>query len=415
MVAPAIAIDFKRLVTGDVPAGFTFSRSAPGTYFDASGVLQTAATNVLRISRDPVSGELGYLAEPGRTNLCQYTNDVSNLAWTNYIQGSGVAPVSTGAYAIAPDGTMTATRVDLDCGGSTSNDRCLRRMQYASATIGVSYSGAIWLKAATAGDVGKTVRVHLENAGPTNVIYTLTANWVRVLLNAGSATATTTSINLYVECRGTYSSQSASVLMWGGQIESGSYASSDIPNPGSGTMSRGADLLTTTLSAAHAAALSVAGTMVARFSFLGGDSTVDTNARVIACLDGGSSANRNFIYNQTAALGAFANGANNISIASSGTVATNTPTKYAYAFATNDAAASKNGASVNVDAGSADVPPVTTLTIGSYSYSTSVVFGGLIHDFRLHTSRLTNAQLQALTDPRPQRMRLLTSSLSIGI
>lgn len=385
--------------TGSTPAGWTFTRSTSGTYFDASGVLQTAATNVLRISRDPVSGELGYLAEPGRTNLCQYTNDVSNLAWTNYIQGSGVAPVSTGAYAIAPDGTMTATRVDLDCGGSTSNDRCLRRMQYASATIGVSYSGAIWLKAATAGDVGKTVRVHLENAGPTNVIYTLTANWVRVLLNAGSATATTTSINLYVECRGTYSSQSASVLMWGGQIESGSYASSDIPNPGSGTMSRGADLLTTTLSAAHAAALSVAGTMVARFSFLGGDSSTDTGNREVWNLSDGSTANYCRLYNLSGSptqhiVAASANQSFN-AVAGSPTFATNTPIKVASAWALND-----SNIAVNGTAGTTDVtinPPsgVTTLAIGTQGGTRHL--GGLIHNFAVYTSRLTNAQLQALT------------------
>ena len=392
----AASINFAQLVTGDVPSGWTFTRSTAGTYFDASGVLQTAATNVLRISRDPVSGELGYLAEPGRTNVCPYTNDVSNLAWTNYIQGSGVTPVSTGAYAMAPDGTMTATRVDLDCGGSTINDRCLRQMQYASATIGVSYSGAIWLKAATAGDVGKTVRVHLENAGPTNVIYTLTANWVRVLLNAGSATATSTSINLYVECRGTYSSMSASVLMWGGQIESGSYASSDIPNPGSGTMSRGADLLTTTLSAAHAAALSVAGTMVCRFSFLGGDSTADANTRVACAMDDGSSTNRIQVYNLTSAIGVFGSGAASTALLHTGTVPTNTPTKLAVAWATNDAASSKDGGAIQSDT-TVDVPAVTKLTIGGRSYSALGNLGGLIHSFALYTSRLTDAQLQALT------------------
>lgn len=92
----AVAINFRDMLTGDVPSGFTFTRSTTGTYWDANGVLQSAAIDAMRISRDPVSGELGYLAEPQRTNLCPYTNDISNAAWTNFTAGAGATPVVTG-------------------------------------------------------------------------------------------------------------------------------------------------------------------------------------------------------------------------------------------------------------------------------------------------------------------------------
>src|SRR6478609_3364121 len=52
---------------GPTPA---FSRASAGTYVDSSGLIQTAAINVPRITYDPTSHEcLGYLAEEQRTNI----------------------------------------------------------------------------------------------------------------------------------------------------------------------------------------------------------------------------------------------------------------------------------------------------------------------------------------------------------
>src|SRR4029077_17321879 len=48
----------------------TFTRASTATYFDASGTMQTAATNAPRFDYDPVTHALrGLLIEEQRTNL----------------------------------------------------------------------------------------------------------------------------------------------------------------------------------------------------------------------------------------------------------------------------------------------------------------------------------------------------------
>ena len=63
-------------------AGGSYSRATTATYFDAAGVMQTAAINVPRIDHDPVTGEsLGLLIEEARTNLLTYSEQFDNAIW----------------------------------------------------------------------------------------------------------------------------------------------------------------------------------------------------------------------------------------------------------------------------------------------------------------------------------------------
>jgi hypothetical protein len=64
--------DFAGLKTLDHGAGpgITFTRNSGATFFDANGVLQTAANGVPRFDHDPANGNsLGLLVESNRTNL----------------------------------------------------------------------------------------------------------------------------------------------------------------------------------------------------------------------------------------------------------------------------------------------------------------------------------------------------------
>jgi hypothetical protein len=69
---PSFQRDFASLKTLDHGTGpaITFTRASGATYFDADGVLQTAATNAPRFDHDPAAGALsrGLLIEESRTN-----------------------------------------------------------------------------------------------------------------------------------------------------------------------------------------------------------------------------------------------------------------------------------------------------------------------------------------------------------
>jgi hypothetical protein len=70
---PAFAIDF--IHSPAIPAGWSFNRSSPATYFDANCVMQTAGNDVARFDHDPASAAaLGLRLESGRANYLIRSN-----------------------------------------------------------------------------------------------------------------------------------------------------------------------------------------------------------------------------------------------------------------------------------------------------------------------------------------------------
>lgn len=60
----------------------TFTRASSGTYWGASGVLQTATTDEPRFDHNPVTGEsLGLLVEGAATNHARYSEDLENATY----------------------------------------------------------------------------------------------------------------------------------------------------------------------------------------------------------------------------------------------------------------------------------------------------------------------------------------------
>jgi hypothetical protein len=155
----------------------------------------------------------------GRRNLLTRTEEFDSGSWSKTGGGTGAAPTVTANAGTAPDGTTTADRIDLNRGaGNTLTDRSFVA-QALTASDSVAVVGSVYLKAATSGDIGKTVAVRTASAS-AYVEVTLTADWVR-FTNAGTTTART----LEIESRGTISgSNSVSLLAWGAQLETGSTA-----------------------------------------------------------------------------------------------------------------------------------------------------------------------------------------------
>lgn len=72
----------------------TFTRNSAATYWDANGVLQTAAIDEPRFDHDPVTGEpLGILIEEQRTNEQLLTNDMTSFAQGSYFTSEPVQSV----------------------------------------------------------------------------------------------------------------------------------------------------------------------------------------------------------------------------------------------------------------------------------------------------------------------------------
>jgi len=86
-----------------VPPGWTLTRSGTNaTYFDSSGVLQTAGANVARFSYNPATLALrGLMVEQAATNLCIRSTKLADAAWT----AAGTA--LTADQSLYLDGTTT--------------------------------------------------------------------------------------------------------------------------------------------------------------------------------------------------------------------------------------------------------------------------------------------------------------------
>jgi hypothetical protein len=156
--APAFYVDFTQSQTG----GFTLTRATTATYFDASGVLRTAASGVQRI--DQTGAGLGLLREPARTNRALHSRDLTQTEWVKtdataaktQVGIDGVANSASSLTATGANGTV------LQALTHTSTERTL----------------AIYLKRLV-GTGG--VEITLDNGAEwTAVTDDLSAEWARV-------------------------------------------------------------------------------------------------------------------------------------------------------------------------------------------------------------------------------------------
>ena len=213
------------------------------TFFDRFGVLQNADPDTFRRDFDPATGAFrGTLAEPQRENLLLWSEDISNAAWGKIGLGAAVAPIVSVNDALAPDGTLSADRVDFDCGDVSSGaNRSILRGPLFTTIEGVSYVDSFWIKAASPSDIGKQLRLIREDPGNSSTILTLTADWQRIIYNTVSGSGV--SRGTIIETRGGVTQQTASAHIWGAQLEQAPFPSSYIKTEAT-TVTRPADTLT---------------------------------------------------------------------------------------------------------------------------------------------------------------------------
>jgi len=239
----------------------TFTRSSTGTYVGSDGLIKTAAADEPRFDHDPETGEsLGLLIEESRTNYQDYSVDINT--GRDILTGSTL----TANAATALDGTTTATRITGS--GVDENTRLGWNTQGTSNTQYNVFS--VFVKA----DSGTPILGFYSNTfvagavvfninlsdGSTNTIngfgdffskvVAYPNGWYRVTVMGGPGTGPGGSWNINLvpsltSARGASSGSnaSASYLIWGVQEElvTAPFPTSYIPTSGS-TVTRQPDI-----------------------------------------------------------------------------------------------------------------------------------------------------------------------------
>ena len=207
-----------------VPRELNFTRNSTATYTDENGIIQTAAANIARVQDNAL------LLEPQRTNLLTYSEQFDNAAYI--LDGNGVGQSVTDNYAISPDGTQNADRLQLNKTGGTYS------RIYQNASSGANtYALTVYMKSNTS--ASQNVGLRLDTTGINCVV---TTSWQRFTLNA---TVSTPQAQILLFDSITGNDETADISVWGFQLEAGSYATSYI-NTLSAAVTRGQDVCSKT-------------------------------------------------------------------------------------------------------------------------------------------------------------------------
>lgn len=191
--------------------GGTYSRSGPATYLQ-SGVIRTAASGVPRFPTDINGNPTGLRLTGAITNVCLFSGDLSNATtWGVDGGGTGVNAVVTGNFGIAPDGTLTAARVQLNKGAGTSAGD-YSRVQQGLTVASALYTDAIWIRT----NDGSTKNVGMQAGSGGSRICLATPTWTRFALNT---VVPTVNPNISVLLWGLLATDNtADLLVWGGGV-----------------------------------------------------------------------------------------------------------------------------------------------------------------------------------------------------
>ena len=178
-----------------------FSASEQGAWYDPSDMStlfqDSAGTTPVTALEQPVgrmldkSGRGNHATQATTTKRPTYSRrvncigsaDTRTLANATLLKsGTGLTPIVTPNYAMAPDGTMTAIRVQVDCGsGLTSTDYSLVSAGFPTGQAqlgGAKYITKYWMRA-TSG----TASVIVVGAGANAIPQTLTETWTLISLS----------------------------------------------------------------------------------------------------------------------------------------------------------------------------------------------------------------------------------------
>lgn len=395
----------------------TFTRGSTGTYLDSDGLLKTATTNTPRIEYDADGNRLGLLIEEARTNLNVWSEN-----FTQWIDANGNI-TQTASGDTSPDGGTNAYVV-ADTGDG--DDFIYRNITVSADTTTYTYS--LFVKK-TAGD-SHFMNIAIAFLGGTTAYGQATFNtnlgvfsatqgivagsavvedagdWWRIAISsANNSTGTTLQFRFYpaFNSDGTITRNNAttgSKVVFGAQLEAGSFPTSYIPTSGS-TATRSADVASIPTSAfGFNANVGAGGTVIADFQSdkwqLG---TVfyrvwefDGTSNIDGLFHAADNPNQ-FRYRLNDSSGNAVLGASTIG---SVTATASAGAKIAISYERDDFAVYANGSQFELDtAGLFANELVTQIALGGGSIGTPA--NGHIKSIQYYPRRLTNSQLQRLT------------------
>lgn len=173
----------------------TFSRGSNATLVDSTGKITYASANFFTFSEQ-----------------------FDNAAWLKIAGGTASVPVVTANAGTAPDGTETADRVQMTLNGGTTVSDAANVAQAAAYPAG-SILQSIWLRSNTGAN--QNVYLVIGNTQPGGGLVTVTPTWQRFAVTQSVAAAG--SSNSGIRLRGTFTGDTADILVWGAQLEPVTY------------------------------------------------------------------------------------------------------------------------------------------------------------------------------------------------
>lgn len=383
-VLPRLALDF---TTAVLDSRVTVTRALnTATRINSSGLIEAVNADLPRFDFDPTTLVCkGLLIEEARTNDIINSAQVAvGTGWTTQQVGTATL-ATTSNYSVSPDGTTTATRVIFNNNGGTGTGNFAWFGQSITGrTVSTSYADSIWLKT---NDNSTVLLLFRDDTGNRfNTLITVTGTWTRFSLAGATTNASTQCCKIWIRA-GVGTSTYADISAWGGQSETGAFATSYIPTTTT-SLTRNADVVTMTGTNFSGWWQSTTGSLVACARQLSATSTRpwvqfdDTTANNIIALRGNTTNPELYIKATT-----------DQAQIDAGTIAANTDYGLTGAWSTNDCAAAINGASVVTDT-SVTVPTVTQARLGSDGTN---YLSGWLQSVRYWPQRITNAEVQAFS------------------
>jgi len=386
----------------------TFARASTGTYVNSSGVLSSAAIDTPRFDYDPVTLEpKGLLIEEQRTNSLRNNTMVGAVVGTPGTAPTNWLTVAGGGLSreITAIGTEAGiSYLDIRFFGTGSSVAAQRVYAESTATVAAA-NGQAWSLSAyvklVAGTAPSGLFIGFDETGPgatyirtdsasLPLTSTLTRNTYSATLSGGVNVAFILPQIGFNSAIGVAVDFTIRIGM--PQLEQGAFATSVIPTSTT-ALTRAADVARVTGADFSSWFNSEQGTM-----FVEAQQPVIFAASKTAAsfADGTNSQRFNLYRRSTGSINAFSNPGN--VVLSSGLVATaSVPWKSALAYSASPASFSANGITPLSLFYTVNPNVLTELVIGNAFTGGNEYFNGHIRSLKYYQTRLSDAELQALT------------------